>query len=160
MHKFNPRTNGEEQLELEVHSLRSLLNETEYKNAEDLFRGGVGLFCIQNMRFRMVWRPKDSNLEFASPLWASGFPNSKAYTGYCFTTLLLPCLHIRNVFEHVTFPHSAAKFTASLRFSLLSREVIIPILIGERKIIKKKRKRKKDIREELLFGIFDDIVDS
>lgn len=78
MHKFNPRTNGEEQLELEVHSLRSLLNETEYKNAEDLFRGGVGLFCIQNMRFRMVWRPKDSNLGVCLPVMSLRFPEFKS----------------------------------------------------------------------------------
>ena len=103
---------------------------------------GSELFCIQNMRFRMVWRPKDSNLEFASPVMSLRFPEFKSLHRLLFRdSPPPPSLHIRNVFEHVTFPHSAAKFTALLRFSLLSSEIIIPILIGGRKIIIKKKKR-------------------
>lgn len=160
MHKFNPRTNGEEQLELEVHSLRSLLNETEYKNAEDLFRGGVGLFCIQNMRFRMVWRPKDSNLEFASPLWASGFPNSKAYTGYCFATLLPLFAYSKCIWTRYFSTFCGQIYRVSTFLFIIAWNHNSNFNWRKKNNLKKKRKRKKDIREELLFGIFDDIVDS
>lgn len=123
---------------------------------------GSELFCIQNMRFRMVWRPKDSNLEFASPVMSLRFPEFKSLHRLLFRDSAPPSppssLHIRNVFEHVTFPHSAAKFTAPLRFSLLSREIIIPILIGGRKIIIKKKKR--NSRGILIiWNIFNDIND-